>query len=83
MRYFSVVWDFVNEEGVHHELSMADMGREYFAAVGCTCRPLPVPELGRVMVAGADDCPVHGFGVSEEGEKVQGEGEQDGDTSKT
>lgn len=37
------------------------MATAHFNTPGCTCRPIFIPMAHTLMVAGEDDCPVHGF----------------------
>lgn len=67
-RIYPVVWHFADDAGVTKELGLLPEGMAYLAQKGCTCRPLPMPEVGIVMISGEGDCPVHGFGAFEDQE---------------
>lgn len=44
------------------EMKLSEEGLAYLNEVGCECRPVPIPEMEMMIIAGQDDCPVHGFG---------------------
>jgi hypothetical protein len=65
-RIYPIAWHFVDEDGETKEFFLTQEGLAHLAEKGCTCRPIPMPDIGVVMIGGEDDCPVHGFGVEEE-----------------
>lgn len=44
------------------EIRLDSEGIAYFNSPQCTCRPIPVIGINKIMIGGHDDCPVHGFG---------------------
>lgn len=67
-RIYPIAWHFVDDNGETMEFLLTQESIAHLAEKGCTCRPIPMPDIGIVMIGGADDCPVHGFGTGEEGE---------------